>query len=133
MKSLLLTAACLFALNLGLAGSAAGRPRPHTGSERETAAPRVDADLRWQARQQAATLADLLFLNTAQTHHLRAALYAELWQLQPGSPSQSVPAPEQVAALSGYHHALLRVLSPYQYSALLRLEAAPEAPTLARQ
>ena len=132
MKSVLLIAVCLLALNLGLTGSAAGRPRPHTSGEREIAAPRIDADLRWQAQQQAATLADLLLLSTAQTQHLRAALYAKLWQLQPGSPSQVMPAPEQAAALRGYHQAVLRVLRSDQYSTLLRLEAAPEAPMLAR-
>lgn len=132
MKSLVLIFACL----LAFAGSASARsrPRPRSGGETEMAAPRVDAELRWQARQQAASLTDLLYLSAAQARCLRESLYEELWQLQPGTPGQVQPDPAQAAALHRYHCSVVRALSPGQYGSLLRLEGdEPEPGALANR
>lgn len=131
MKSLLLIFACL----LAFAGSASAQPRLRSGGESEpTAAPNLDAELRWQAQQQAATLADLLYLSAVQTRHLQESIYEKLWQLQPGAPCQALTTPAQAAALRNYYCSLVRVLSPGQYGGLLRLENNPSEPNLlARQ
>ena len=101
-------------------------------TERETAAPQADAELRGLARQQAAVLADLLRLSQTQMRCLQKAQYEKLWQLrvqeeaQPAG--QPVPAAAATAPLRAYSRCLLGVLSPDQYAALLRQESAAVAP-----
>ena len=107
---------------------------PHLQGRRVTSVTLRRPDLRWQARQQAASLADLLYLSAAQAHCLRESLYEELWQLQPGMPGQVQPDPAQAAALHRYHCSVVRALSPGQYSRLLRLEGdEPEPGALANR
>jgi len=101
-------------------------------TERETAAPQADAELRGLACQQAAVLADLLLLSQIQTRCLQKAQYEKLWQLQVQEEAQPagqpVPAAAATAPLRAYYRRLLGVLSPDQYAVLLRQENAAVAP-----
>ena len=65
-------------------------------TERETAAPQADAELRGLARQQAAVLADLLRLSQTQMRCLQKAQYEKLWQLRVQEEAQ--PAGQPVPA-----------------------------------
>lgn len=99
-----------------------------TTAERETPTPQADAGLRGLARQQCAVLAEPLLLDQVQAHRLQRALYEHLWQFQAQEVAQPVPAAAATALVRGYNRRLLRVPSPDQYAALLRLGEAPEAP-----
>lgn len=126
-----LLSACVF-----LFGLAAGPLHAQTCSlataEREMPTPQADAELRGLARQKTALLSDLLRLDQAQAHHLQQALYDQFRQLQMQEEAQPldqpVPAATVTALVRGYYRRLLRVLSPDQYAAMLRLDEAPEAP-----
>ena len=129
MKKLLIASIFLFGLS---AGSLQAQTCSLTTAEREMPTPRADAGLRGLARQNTAVLADLLLLDQAQAHHLQQALYDQFWQLQVQEDAQPagqpVSAATATALVRGYYRRLLRVLSPNQYAALLRLDEAPEAP-----
>lgn len=94
--------------------------------------PQADAELRGLAHQKTVLLSDLLLLDQAQSHRLQQALYDQFRQLQVQEEAQPldqpVPAVTLTALVRGYYRRLLRVLSPAQYAALLRLDEAPEAP-----
>ena len=129
MKKLFFACACL----LGLANTPL---KAHTCSltttERETAGPQANAELRGLARQQTAVLADLLRLSQFQARCLQKAQYEKLWQLWVQEESQPaglpMPADPATAVLRTYYRRLLGVLSPDQYAALLRQESPAMAP-----
>ena len=129
MKQLLIASVFLFGLS---AGPLQAQTCSLATAERERPTPQADAELRGLARQKTAVLADMLRLDQAQAHRLQQALYDHFWQLQVQEAAQpmdqSVPAATVTVLVRGYYRRLLRVLSPDQYAALLRLDEAPEAP-----